>query len=110
MIILTPSSDLKGAGRFYLHYSAKALTVERTNFNDIQIYNTISSKEIMIKGTLNSDARVVLYDVNGRLVLSQKLKQTSSTHRIDASKLIVGMYLIKVFNDQKVKTKKLFIQ
>ena len=106
----TTSSDLKGAGRFYLHYSAKALTVEHTNFNDIQIYNTISSKEIMIKGTLNSDARAVLYDVNGRLVLSQKLKQTSSTHRIDASRLSVGMYLIKVFNDQKVKTKKLFIQ
>jgi hypothetical protein len=106
----TPASDLKGAGRFYLHYSAKALTVERTNSNDIQIYNTISPREIRIKGTLNSDARAVLYDVNGRLVFSQKLKQTVSTHRIDASRLRAGFYLIKVFNDQKVKTKKLFIQ
>jgi hypothetical protein len=106
----TPASDLKGAGRFYLHYSAKALTVERTNFNDIQIYNTISPREIMIKGILNSDARAVLYDVNGRLVFSQKLKQTVSTHRIDASRLRVGFYLIKVFNDQGVKTQKIFIQ
>ena len=106
----TPASDLKGAGRFYLHYSAKALTVERTNFNDIQIYSTISPREIMIKGILNSDARAFLYDVNGRLVFNQKLKQTVSTHRIDASRLSVGLYLIKVFNDQKVKTQKLFIQ
>ena len=106
----TPASDLKGAGRFYLHYSAKALTVETTNFNDIQIYNTISPREIRIKGSLNSDARAVLYDVNGRVVLSQKLKQAGSTHRIDASRLSVGLYLIKVFNDQKVKTQKLFIQ
>jgi hypothetical protein len=106
----TPSSDLKGAGRFYLHYSAKALTTESTNFNYIQIYTTVSPKEIMIKGSLNSDARAVLYDINGRLVLSQKLKQASSTHRIDASRLSVGLYLIKVFNDQKVKTQKLFIQ
>jgi hypothetical protein len=106
----TPASDLKGAGRFYLHYSAKALTAESTNFNYIQIYNTISPKEIRIKGSLKSDARAVLYDVNGRLVLSQKLKQTSSTHRIDASRLSVGLYLIKVFNDQRVKTQKIFIQ
>jgi hypothetical protein len=106
----TPASDLKGAGRFYLHYSAKALTAERTNFKDIQIYNTISPREIIIKGSLNSDATAVLYDINGRLVLSQKLKQASSTHRIDASRLSVGLYLLKVFNDQKVKTQKLFIQ
>jgi hypothetical protein len=106
----TPASDLKGAGRFYLHYSAKALTAESTNFNYIQIYNTISPKEIRIKGSLKSDARAVLYDVNGRVVLSQKLKQTSSTHRIDASRLSVGLYLIKVFNDQRVKTQKIFIQ
>ena len=106
----TPSSDLKGAGRFYLHYSAKALTAESTDFNYIQIYTTISPREIMIKGSLKSDATAVLYDVNGRLVLNQKLKQTLSTHRIDASGLSVGFYLIKVFNDQGVKTQKIFIQ
>jgi hypothetical protein len=106
----TPSADLKGAGRFYLHYTAKALTAESTNFNYIQIYTTISPKEIMIKGSLKSDATAVLYDVNGRLVLNQKLKQTSTTHRIDASRLSVGFYLIKVFNDQGVKTQKIFIQ
>jgi hypothetical protein len=106
----TPASDLKGAGRFYLHYSAKALTTENNNFNNIQIYTTVSPKEIMIKGTLNSHGRAVLYDLNGRLVLSQTLKQTTSTHRIDASRLSVGMYLLKIFNDQKVKTQKLFIQ
>jgi hypothetical protein len=64
----------------------------------------------MIKGSLKSDATAVLYDVNGRLVLNQKLKQTSATHRIDASGLSVGFYLIKVFNDQGVKTQKIFIQ
>jgi hypothetical protein len=106
----TPASDLKGAGRFYLHYSAKSLTAESTNFNYIQIYNTISPREIRIKGSLKSDARAILYDVNGRLVFSQKLKQASSTHRIDASRLSVGLYLIKVFNDQRVKTQKIFIQ
>jgi hypothetical protein len=106
----TPATDLKGAGRFYLHYTAKALTAESTNFNYIQIYTTISPREIMIKGSLKSDATAVLYDVNGRLVCSQKLKQTLSTHRIDASRLSVGFYLIKVFNDQGVKTQKIFIQ
>ncbi|MGK0386521.1 MAG: hypothetical protein ACI849_001138 [Patiriisocius sp.] len=106
----TPSADLKGAGRFYLHYSAKALTAESTDFNYIHIYTTISPREIMIKGSLKSDATAVLYDVNGRLVLNQKLKQTLSTHRIDASGLSVGFYLIKVFNDQGVKTQKIFIQ
>jgi hypothetical protein len=106
----TPATDLKGAGRFYLHYSAKALTAESTDFNYIQIYTTISPREIMIKGSLKSDATADLYDVNGRLVLKQKLEQTSTTHRIDASRLSVGFYLIKVFNDQGVKTQKIFIQ
>jgi hypothetical protein len=106
----TPATDLKGAGRFYLHYTAKALTAESTNFNYIQIYTTISPREIMIKGSLKSDATAYLYDVNGRLVCSQKLKQTRTTHRIDASRLSVGFYLIKVFNDQGVKTQKIFIQ
>jgi hypothetical protein len=106
----TPATDLKGAGRFYLHYTAKALTAESTNFNYIQIYTTISPREIMIKGSLKSDSTDHLYDVNGRLVCSQKLKQTLSTHRIDASRLSVGFYIIKVFNDQGVKTQKIFIQ
>jgi hypothetical protein len=106
----TPASDLKGTGRFYLHYTAKALTAESTNFNYIQIYTTISPREIMIKGSLKSDTTAVLYDVNGRLVLNQKLKQTSTTHRIDASRLSVGFYLVKVFNGQGVKTQKIFIQ
>jgi hypothetical protein len=106
----TPSSDLEGSGRFYLHYTTKALAIENNNFNYIQIYNTISPREIMIKGSLNSDATAVLYDVNGRIVLKQKLKQTLTTHRIDASRLSVGLYLIKVSNDQEVKTQKIFIQ
>tara|TARA_B110000046_G_C13002156_1_gene402683 strand:+ start:168 stop:914 length:747 start_codon:yes stop_codon:yes gene_type:complete len=106
----TPSADLEGVGRFYLHYTAKALAIENNNFNYIQIYNTISPREITVKGILKSDATAVLYDVNGRLVLRQKLKQTSTTHRIDASILSVGLYLIKVFNDHEVKTQKLFIQ
>jgi len=59
------------------------LTAETNNFSYIQIYTTIPPREIMIKGTLNLVAIAVLYDVNGRLVLSHKLKEISSTHRID---------------------------
>jgi hypothetical protein len=106
----TPASDLKGAGRFYLHYTAKALTTETAILDNVQIYSTASTREIKIKGVLNIHATADLYDVQGRLVLRQALRHTSSTNTIDASRLSAGVYIIKVFNDQKVKTQKLFIQ
>jgi hypothetical protein len=52
----TTSSDLKGAGRFYLHYETKALTTEELLAQLYTVYTTVSPKEIMIKGSLNSDA------------------------------------------------------
>ncbi|MDP5104744.1 MAG: T9SS type A sorting domain-containing protein [Polaribacter sp.] len=106
----TPSTDLKGARRFFIRYSAKALATETSILDNVQIYNTASPREIKIKGILNRHATADLYDVQGRLVLRQALKHTSSTNTIDASRLSAGVYVIKVCNDDQIKTQKLFIQ
>jgi hypothetical protein len=106
----TPASDLKGAGRFFLRYSAKSLATETSILDYVQIYSTDSSREIIIKGALNMNATADLYDAQGRLVLRQALKHARNTNTIDVSRLSAGVYLIKVVNDHQIKAQKLFIQ
>ncbi|EDP70902.1 hypothetical protein FBALC1_09083 [Flavobacteriales bacterium ALC-1] len=106
----SPSSDLNGTGRFFIHYSSVTLSAENNEWNNLQIYNTSSPKEIVVKGILKENTTANLYDIQGRLVLSRQLEKSRISNSIDISNVSAGIYIAKIFNDNQVKTQKLVVK
>ena len=107
----TPAGDLTGTGRFFLRYSADTLSLEENNVLDnILIYSDEDQKHIVINGQLTGKTVATLYDIQGRLVLSQELDQFSTTNLMDAATMSSGVYIIKLSATNGVKTKKLILK
>jgi hypothetical protein len=95
--VFTPDTKLSGAGRFFLNFSSSALsTNEYDAVNEMLIYK--SQKSIIIKGKLKTEASAKVYDIQGRMVLEQKLESSNITNVINANALNVGVYLIQLEN------------
>jgi autotransporter-associated beta strand protein len=108
--VLTLNTNVSGTGRFYLRYSDSTLSNPTQELDALQIYTTKSPSDLMINGQLYSDTVVELYDIQGRLVLNTKLKQTVNTHRINVSHLNTGVYVVKLKNNTQQKTQKVIIR
>ncbi len=108
---LTPTNDLNGAGRFYLHTTSNVLGInDNALAYDLQIYTTGSSKELMVKGQLSGITTADLYNIEGKLVLSKTLEQFSTSNTLDISGLSSGVYVVKVDNANQSKTQKVIIK
>ena len=106
----SPSTALNGVGRFYLHYASTTLSTEGSQRNKLQIFQTKTPNKIVIKGVLKDDTTAYLYDIQGRLVMTKILNQSNNFNYLDVAMMSPGIYLIKVFNDSKVKTQKVVIR
>jgi hypothetical protein len=67
---------------------------------------------IEISGSVNNDAQLVMYDIMGRQVLSEKMNASDyfAESYIDLSALNKGTYLVKIITNQRVYTKELVKQ
>jgi len=100
--VFTPSTTLSGAGRFSLEFSANSvLSTEDYALNDMLIYADQASKSIVIKGILKTDLSAKVYDIQGRLVLEQKLDSSSVTNVINTSVLKTGVYVVGLDGNTK---------
>lgn len=107
--IFTPTNDLSGTGRFYIHYTSETLSIESTNFNNALIYTTTNPKEVIIKGTFLNRTEINLYDIQGRLVINADLDINRNVNSISTSHLGTGVYIIKLSSKAQTKTQKLII-
>lgn len=61
---------------------------------------------VFIKTSQNGDKHVTVYDVFGKIVLDDKLRGNS----LDISKLVSGVYLLKVVLGDATMTRKLIVK
>ena len=108
--IFTPNEDLIGTGRFYIHFSNQTLTLEDDFIDNIVIYSSNAPKEIVIKGRLNANTNASLYDIRGRLIFNKVLNIASNENTINVSNLGTGVYILKLSNKARIRTKKLIIE
>lgn len=107
----TPTTDLDGSGRFNVHYTARTLSVGDLDLNDnLRIYTTASPKTLFIKGQLSKVTIANLYDIQGRIVLSKMLNPNITENTMDISTVSSGVYVVKVNNDNQIKTQKVIIK
>jgi hypothetical protein len=99
-----------GQSEDYVIYVQPSLSLENTEFDDLNIYATSTPKELVINGQLVGVTKTHLYDIQGRLVLTKQLDQSSALNTLDVSNIGSGIYVVKVFNNTQAKTKKLIIK
>lgn len=108
--VFTPSTTLSGTGRFFLRVFDETLSTVENNLDALTIYALGDSKELVVRGQLNSNTALNLFDIQGRTILSTSLDQTRLENRIDVSTLNSGVYVVTVENNGQQKTQKVIIK
>ena len=84
-----------------------ALSTTNFELDSIKIVpNPSTSNFVTITSSLNEDIEVVVFDVIGKQISSQKLQN----NKLDISELKTGMYLLKISQKEKTTTKKLVVK
>ncbi|MCK8480535.1 T9SS type A sorting domain-containing protein [Psychroserpens algicola] len=108
--VFTSNTSLSGTGRFFLRFSGDALSTPETNFDTIQIYTTKTPKVLHINGVLQNDTKATIFDIQGRLIMSETLNQNNSDHQIDISNIKSGVYIVRLDNGLQQKSQKVIIR
>jgi len=108
--VLTPVTSLSGTGRFYLRFSNNALTTTEQRLDHVTVYTNQSTKTINISGQLDAGTIAMVYDIQGREIITQKLSSESILQRIDSDDLHTGVYIVKLYTKTKSKSVKLVIR
>jgi len=110
--VYTPSSDLEGVGRFFIHMTADTMSNEEVSTSMLNAYKEIDASYITIEGlaTQTNETKVSLYNILGREVLSTTLNNNMNTQTISTVGLSSGIYVIELESGTDRLTKKLLIQ
>ena len=109
--VLTPSSDLSDAGRFYVHLTADTLSNEEVNTSILNAYKEVNANYITIEGlaTQATSTEVSLYNILGTRVMDTTLDNTVNTQTISTNGFSTGIYILKLESGKNQLTKKLIV-
>ena len=110
--VYTPTSDLSGVGRFFIHMTADTMSNEDVSTSMLNAYKEVDASYITIEGlaTQTNETNVSLYNILGREVLSTTLNNNMNTQTISTIGLSAGIYVIELESGTDRLTKKLLIQ
>jgi len=106
--VLTPASNLSGAGLFYIVFSDSALNTTEENFSNINMYTL--EKDLMIEGFLLDNTNVKIFDLQGRAIISLPLDTTSQINTINMNPFASGVYIVQLTNNTVVKSQKIVLK
>ena len=110
--VMTPTSDLEGIGRFFIHLTADTLSDGEVNTSLLNAYKKVDQNYITIEGlsTQVTSTKVSLYNILGTKIMDTKLDNTLNTQMISTNGLSTGIYVIKLESGVNQLTKKLIIK
>ena len=106
----TPSENLNGTGRFFVHFSSNTLSIEDDSINGLNIYTDELSNTVIISGKLNKVVHFRIFDMQGRLVKNQGLDSSTTSNIVDVSALATGVYIVDLKNDTQQVSQKIIIK
>ena len=105
---VTPTKDLNGIGRFYIHTTASVLNVKDVSFENISVYKTNAST-LRIVGLQNSNASLKLFNTQGKQVLNTSFF-TNGVKDVFLPKLAAGIYVLHLQTDKRKLNKKIILE
>ena len=109
---LTPSSDINGVGRFFVHMTADTMSNDEVTTSMLNAFKEINANYITLEGlaTQSNNINVSLYNILGRKVLDTSLNNNVNTQTISTLGMATGIYVIELESGNDRLTKKLIIQ
>mgnify|MGYP001277977026 CR=1 FL=1 len=109
---MTPTSDLSGAGRFFIHITADTMSNEDVSTSMLNAYKDVNANYITIEGlaTQSNNINVSLYNILGTKVLDTTLINNMNTQTLSTLGMASGIYVIELESGSDRLTKKLIIQ
>jgi hypothetical protein len=109
--VYTPTVDLSGVGRFFLHMTADTMSNVEVSTSMLNAYKEIDANYITIEGlaTQSNETKVHLYNILGTEVLSTTLHNNMGIQTISTIGMATGIYIIELESGTDRLTKKLII-
>jgi hypothetical protein len=76
--------------------------------NMIKVYPNPATDKLNVEVSVTS--KVQMLDINGKQVIAEQNVNANQKHSIDVSDLAPGVYMLKIYNDKFVNTKKVVIR
>lgn len=106
---ITPTTDLNTIGRYFLRFNAETLSTNTNHLEDLKIYTTTQPKVLYVKGQLQDNTKLTIYDIQGKLIKTLTLDGSQTTQHMDVSSIVKGVYLVSLENNSRKKTQKVVI-
>lgn len=103
----TPTENLNGTGRFYLHTASKALSVDDQSIDGISIFK-VNDNTLRVTGFENEKVSFTMYSVLGKKMFTSNFEGTNSND-ITLDNLATGIYIIDLSTSTKKVSKKILI-
>ncbi|NNK40296.1 MAG: T9SS type A sorting domain-containing protein, partial [Winogradskyella sp.] len=81
------------------------LSTDRSELNELSVFNNSSAKELIISGQLNSSTTLTLYNLHGSILGRYSLNDNKSINKVNVAHLSTGVYIVKLssnFNAQRI--------
>ena len=110
--VLTPTDELSGAGRFFIHMTADTMGNEDVSTSMLNAFKEVNANYITLEGlaTQSNNINVSLFNILGRKVLDTSLSNNMNTQTISTVGMASGIYVIELESGNDRLTKKLIIQ
>lgn len=108
--VFTPNVNLSGTGRFFLRYTEDALSTNEQTLNNVEIFTTQTPKTLFVNGQLSKDAKINLYDIQGRVIFSSEMNHTQTSNQFNVSNLASGIYVVELKSNNAIITQKVIIK
>lgn len=110
--VLTPTSDLSGAGRFYVHLTEDTMSIIDVSSNLMNAYKDPNSDFITVEGLSSQigDVNISLFNILGSKVLNTSFDNSLNQRVISTQGISQGIYVIELESSGSRVTKKILIK
>ena len=105
---VTLTAALDGVGRFYVHTTQSALSIDNVTLTGVSIFKA-NAATLRVTGLTQGKASISLFNVLGKQVMSTSFEATASKD-ISLPKLARGIYFVKVQTATGELSKKIILE
>jgi len=106
--ITTLTSNQNGIGRFFIHTTSEALSIDDVNLENISIY-TSNNNNLRIVGVQSGNAQVKIYNILGKQILNTAF-EGNGVNDIALPNVRTGVYIIQLETENGTLNKKVIIE
>ena len=110
--VLTPTSDLIGAGRFYVHLTEDTMSTIDVSSNMMNAYKDANSDFITVEGLSSQigNINISLFNILGSKVLNTSFDNSLNQRVVSTQGISQGIYVIELESSGSRITKKILIK